>query len=128
MAEKGLARVRSTRHHRCVRSFPELLEEDSGISQFSLRQAFMGCPAASKKRAIAHCGWAIWTAGGDVERAGEALRGWAKKNGRGMYHPAITDAPPLTFGGSEATGFNLEGAHTRRPRGPSSSPALSVAA
>lgn len=114
MAEKSVARegrersYRSTRHHRCDHEFLELLEEDFGVSQFSLRQAFMGMPSAPKKQAIALCEWAIRTGCGDTERAGEMLRGWAKKNDLGMYNPAMTGAP-LTFGGSEASGFEMEG-------------------
>lgn len=113
MAEESVSREgrertdRSTRHHRCDYPFLELLEEDFGIRQFSLRCAFMGCPPAPKKQAIALCEWAARASGGDADKAGEALRGWARKNGRGMHHPAITGAPPLAFGGR--TGFEMEG-------------------
>jgi hypothetical protein len=98
---------RSTRHHRCDYSFLELLEEDFGIAQFSLRQAFMGVPPAPKKQAIELCEWAIRAAGGDAEKAGDALRGWAKNRKVGMYHPAILDAPELTW---------EQSAHDRRVR------------
>jgi hypothetical protein len=87
---------RSTRHHRCDFSFLELLEEDFGISQFSLRQAFMGVPPASKKQAIEVCEWATRRAG-DAEEAGRMIRGWARNRQVGMYHPAILDAPELTY-------------------------------
>ena len=58
---------RSTRHHRCDFEFLELLEEDFGISRFSLRQAFMGVPPAPKKQAIEVCEWA--TGGASLLRA-----------------------------------------------------------
>ena len=76
MAEKSLARERTTRHHRCDYPFLELLEEDFGIAQFSLRQAFMGVPPAPKKQAIAVCEWAVREAS-DPEEAGDLVRGWA---------------------------------------------------
>jgi hypothetical protein len=96
MAEKSLAGERSTRHHRCDYGFLELLEEDFGISQFSLRQAFMGVPPAPKKQAIEVCEWATRRAG-DPEEAGRMVRGWAKNRQVGMYHPAILDAPELNY-------------------------------
>jgi hypothetical protein len=107
MAEKSLARECTTRHHRCDYEFLELLEEDFGISQFSLRRAFMGVPAAPKKQAIAVCEWATQKAKGDPEEAGDLIRGWARRRRVGMYHPAIQGAPPLTFNGK--TGFEMEG-------------------
>jgi hypothetical protein len=110
MAETSLSRKgreRTTRHHRCDYGFLELLEEDFGISQFSLRQAFMGVPPAPKKQAIEVCEWAIRVAAGDAEKAGDAIRGWAKNRGVGMYNPAILDAPELT---------NEQSAHERRVR------------
>ena len=67
MAQKSLARGCSTCHHRCDYSFLELLEEDFGIRQFSLRQAFMGVPPAPKKQAIEVCEWAIRRADDPVE-------------------------------------------------------------
>jgi hypothetical protein len=48
----------STRHHRVDDGFLELLEEDFGISAFTLSNAFMGVPAEPKKSAIALCEWA----------------------------------------------------------------------
>ena len=89
-------RKRSTRHHRCDYGFLKLLEEDFGISQFSLRQAFMGVPPAPKKQAIEVCEWAIRRAG-DPEEAGRMVRGWAKNRGVGIYHQAIRNAPELTY-------------------------------
>jgi hypothetical protein len=109
MAETSLSRKRrerTTRHHRCDFGFLELLEEDFGISQFSLRQAFMGVPPAPKKQAIEVCEWATHRAG-DPEEAGRMVRGWAKNRGVGMYHPAILGAQELTY---EQT------AHERRVR------------
>lgn len=90
-------RTRSTRHHRCDYPFLELLEEDFGISQFALRSAFMGIPAAPKSQAIALCEWAVKAAGGDPDQAGDALRAWARKHGRGAYDPRLLNAPPLTY-------------------------------
>lgn len=116
MAEESVAREartrrerieRTTRRHRCDYAFLELLGEDFGIRQFPLRCAFMGRPPAPKKQAIALCEWATRASGGDADKAGEALRGWARKNGRGMHRPAITGAPPPAFGGR--TGFEMEG-------------------
>jgi hypothetical protein len=95
MAESSVHR--STRHHRCDYEFLDLLEEDFGISQFSLRQAFMGVPPAPKKQAIEVCEWAIRVASRDVEKASGAIRGWAKNRGVGMYHPAILGGPELTY-------------------------------
>jgi hypothetical protein len=45
----------STRHHRVDHRFLELLEEDFGIPEFALSNAFMGVPAEPKKSAIALC-------------------------------------------------------------------------
>jgi hypothetical protein len=89
-ARKG---QRSSRHHRCDYEFLELLESDFGIPQFSLRQAFMGVPPAPMRQAIALCGWAIRTSGGDVDEAGDDLRAWAKKHEVGQYDPRLLDAP-----------------------------------
>ena len=91
---------------RCDYRFLELLEEDYGIRQFSLRSAFMGVPAAKKADAIAVCERATGEAD-DPEDAGEIVRQWAKDRKVGSYHPAITGAPPLTFNGK--TGFEMEG-------------------
>ncbi len=48
MAKISLSRrtrpVRTTRPHRCDYFFLDLLEQDFGISQFSLQSAFMGVP------------------------------------------------------------------------------------
>jgi hypothetical protein len=99
MAETSLSRKgreRTTRHHRCNFGFLELLEEDFGISQFSLRQAFMGVPPAPKKQAIEVCEWATRRAG-NPEEAGRMVRGWAKNRAVGMYDPAILDALELTY-------------------------------
>lgn len=88
---------RTTRHHRCDERFLEILEEDFGIDRYSLNQAFMGVPPEPKKEAIALCEWAVRAAGGDPDEAGDALRAWARKNGRGLYHPAIVGGPELTW-------------------------------
>jgi hypothetical protein len=72
----------STRHHRVDEAFLELLEEDFGISVFTLSNAFMGFPAEPKKSAIALCEWASRT---DDPR--QALLAWARKNGRGTFRP-----------------------------------------
>lgn len=90
----------------CDYRFLELLEEDYGIRQFSLRSAFMGIPAAKKADAIAVCE-RMTAETVDAEEAGDLIREWAKERKVGSYHPAITGAPPLTFGGR--TGFELEG-------------------
>jgi hypothetical protein len=99
----------STRHHRVDDRFLELLEEDFGISQFALRSAFMGIPAAPKKQAIKLCEWAIRAseASGNPEGAGDALRAWAKKHQAGAFDPRLVGGPPLTWGGR--TGFEPEG-------------------
>jgi hypothetical protein len=39
---------------------------------------------------------AIFT-GGDPEDWQRYVLAWAKKNGRGMYHPAMLEAPELTY-------------------------------
>lgn len=81
---------------RCDYEFLELLGEDFGIRQFHLRAAFMGAPPARKLDAIAVCEKAADETD-DLEKAGEIVRQWAKERGVGMYHPAILDAPELTF-------------------------------
>ena len=73
---------------------------------FSAGAAFMGVPAARKLDAIAVCERATAEAE-DPEDAGEIVRQWARSRKVGSYHPAITGAPPLTFGGR--TGYELEG-------------------
>lgn len=93
---------RTTRHHRVDEDFLALLEEDFGIPMFSLNQAFDGVPPAAKKEAIALCEWAIRSAGGDVDEAGDALRAWARKNRRGRYDRRLQDNEPATFNGSSA--------------------------
>ena len=105
LSRKG--RERTTRHHRCDYGFLELLEEDFGISQYSLRAAFMGVPPVPKRQAIELCEWATKAAGGDPEEAGDALRAWAKKHQRGTYDPRLVGGPPLTF--NDKTGFEPEG-------------------
>jgi hypothetical protein len=89
--------VRTTHHHRCDYFFLDLLEQDFGISQFSLRSAFIGVPSAPKRQAIALCELAINAAGGDPEEAGDLLRAWAKKQGVGSYNPRLIEAPELTW-------------------------------
>src|SRR5215208_3550552 len=77
-------RAPSTRHHRVDDDFLKLLEEDFGISTFTLSNAFMGVPAEPKKSAIALCEWAVRT--DDPTRA---LLAWARKNGRGTFRPDL---------------------------------------
>jgi hypothetical protein len=86
---------RTTRHHRVDERFITLLEEDFRIDAYSLNKAFVGVPPAAKKEAIALCEWAILSAGGDPERAGDALRAWANKRGKGAYSRRLVDAPPM---------------------------------
>jgi hypothetical protein len=86
-------RTRTMRHIRCDLDFLELLEEDFGISQFSLRRAFMGVPTEPKVRAIRICEWAIRSAKGDGDEAGDALRAWAREHRHGQYAPHLVDAP-----------------------------------
>ncbi len=101
------ARGRSTRHHRVDRAFLTLLEADFGIGMPDLAAAFDTGRPAPKREAIALCEWAIRAARGDADRAGDALRAWARKHGRGAYHPAIIGGPPLTRNGR--TGFEMRG-------------------
>jgi hypothetical protein len=103
MQEQNTA-PRTTRHHRVDEDFLGILEEDFGISQFALRSAFLGVPPAPKKEAIELCEWAIRSAGGDPDEAGDALRAWARKNRRGQFDPRLQDGEPATFGGVEAQG------------------------
>jgi hypothetical protein len=71
---------RTTRHHRVDEAFLELLEEDFGIPEFALSNAFMGFPAEPKKSAIALCEWAV-----RADDPGRALLAWARKNHRGTF-------------------------------------------
>ena len=91
------SRPSSTRHHRCNYPFLDLLEQDFGIDQFSLRSALMGIPPAPKRQAIALCEWAIRAAEGNAEVAGDLLRAWARKHRVGAYDPRLLDAPELTW-------------------------------
>jgi hypothetical protein len=70
----------STRHHRVDEDFLELLEENFGIPQFALSNAFMGFPAEPKRAAISLCEWASRT-----DDPGRALLAWARRNGRGTF-------------------------------------------
>ncbi len=72
------------------------MESDFGIDPYSLNKAFMGCPSAPKKAAIALCEWAIRSAEGDVEEAGKALRSWAQNNGKGAYDQRLIEASEVT--------------------------------
>jgi|SRR5688572_16145926 hypothetical protein len=72
----------SSRHHRVDERFLELLEEDFGIPEYALSNAFMGFPAEPKKSAIALCEWAV-----RAEDPARALLAWARKNGRGTFRP-----------------------------------------
>jgi hypothetical protein len=76
--------IRTTRHHRVDQDFLELLEEDFGIPEFALSNAFMGFPAEPKKSAIRLCEWASRSAD-----PGRALLAWARKNGRGTFRPDV---------------------------------------
>ena len=78
---------RTTRHHRCDFRFLEVLEEDFGIGQFSLRAAFMGVPPAPKRQAIELCEWATEKAA-DPEEAGDLIR--AEKAGAFRWESATT--------------------------------------
>lgn len=69
-----------------------------------MRTLILSIVPAKKADAIAACERAAAEAG-DVEEAGDLIRRWAKDRKAGSYHPAITGAPPLTFGGR--TGFKL---------------------
>jgi hypothetical protein len=73
-------RAPSTRHHRVDERFIELLEEDFGIPEFALSNAFMGFPAEPKKSAIALCEWAS-----RADDPARALLAWARKNHRGTF-------------------------------------------
>jgi hypothetical protein len=75
---------RTTRHPRVDDRFLELLEEDFGISVFTLSNAFMSVPAEPKKSAIRLCEWAART--DDPTRT---LLAWARKNGRGTFRPDV---------------------------------------
>lgn len=77
-------RAPSTRHHRVDEDFLELLEEDFGIPEFALSNAFMGFPAEPKKSAISLCEWAV-----RADDPARALLAWARKNGRGTFRPAV---------------------------------------
>ena len=103
----GGPRGRTTRHHRVDRAFLALLEADFGIGLPDLAAALDTGRPAPKREAIALCEWAIRAARGDADRAGDALRAWARKHGRGAYHPAIIGGPPLTRNGR--TGFEMRG-------------------
>jgi hypothetical protein len=75
---------RTTRHHRVDEAFLVLLEEDFGIPEFALSNAFMGFPAEPKKSAIALCEWAS-----RADDPARALLAWARKNGRGTFRPDV---------------------------------------
>lgn len=96
MIEKSVSR-RSSRHHRVDEEFVALLHEDFGIPTFSLSAALIGVPSVPKKEAIAICEWAVHAAG-DPDKAGDALRAWAKKHGKGGYNEGIVNGPENTFG------------------------------
>jgi hypothetical protein len=80
-------RAPSTRHHRVDEAFLELLEEDFGIPEFALSNAFMGFPREPKKSAIRLCEWA--------SRAGP-MRGFAAprtspRHGPTRFYPSFTE-------------------------------------
>ena len=70
---------------RCDFEFLQMLEEDYGIRQFSLRSAFLGMPAARRREAVAVCETALEKAG-DTEETGDLVRRWARERKVGMYH------------------------------------------
>lgn len=80
--------------------------ELTGFECRTLAAAFLGTPRERRATAGGVLKHAV-RAGGTVEEQEERVRSWAKRNERGVYHPAIVGAPPLTFGGR--TGFKLEG-------------------
>jgi hypothetical protein len=79
-------RAPSTRHHRVDEAFLELLQEDFGIPEFALSNAFLGFPAEPKKSAIALCEWAS-----RADDPARALLAWARKNHRGTFRPEVDD-------------------------------------
>jgi hypothetical protein len=89
--------VRTTQHLRCDYEFLGLLNEDFGIDFFSLNRAFIGVPPAPKKQAISLYEWAIRVTKGDAFEAGNALRAWAKNNGKGQYDRRLLEAPEQTY-------------------------------
>lgn len=99
MQTQNTAPRRTARHHRVGEDFLAILEEDFGISQFALRSAFYGLPDVPKKEAIALCEWATRSAGGDPDEAGDALRAWARKHGRGTYDRRLQYPEPPTYCG-----------------------------
>lgn len=71
------------------------LAEWTGIDYWSLSSAFTGerknlCLDVTKAAIAAD-------PDGDPEAWAESIRWWAKASGRGMYHPAMIDAPELTW-------------------------------
>lgn len=95
MTRKSVARgahTRITQHRRCDHEFLDVLAEDFGISHFALNSTFMGVSATPKEEAIRVCEWAIRAADGDVDKAGDALRAWAKKRRQGNWSPAFDPA------------------------------------
>jgi hypothetical protein len=83
---------RSSRHHRVDEGFIELLHEDFGVEVWELQAAFVGVPSVPKKEAIALCCWAEYKTD-DLKERGEMLRRWARKHGKGSYHPNILAGP-----------------------------------
>lgn len=77
--------------------------ELTGFEHRTLAAAFLGTPRERRATAAGVPKHAI-RAGGSIEDQEELVRGWAKRNSRGMYHPAIVGAPPLEFGGHELQG------------------------
>jgi hypothetical protein len=73
VTSRSLAQPRTTRHHRVDGPFLELLEENFGISTFTLSNAFLGFPAEPKKSAIALCVWAS-----RADDPARALLAWAR--------------------------------------------------
>lgn len=77
--------------------------ELTGFECRTLADAFLGLPRERRATAAGVLKHAI-RVGCSVGEQEERVRAWAKRNGRGMYHPAILDAPPLEFGGDELQG------------------------
>lgn len=88
---------RTTRHHRVTGEFVQLLHEDFGIEVWELQASFVGVPSVSKLQAIRICCWAERTTG-DLDERGRMIRAWARKHGKGSYHPNIVCGPENTYG------------------------------
>ncbi len=72
--------------------------ELTGFECRTLAAAFFGTPRERRATAAGVLKHSI-RACGSIEEQEKRIRAWARRNGRGMYHPAILDAPAPTFGG-----------------------------